>query len=275
MRININGKQVTAKTDQTGYFTYNYKTDRVGKNTATITYPGNTNFQKATATKTFNVKITSPIPTYITLNNIKEVNNGQTTTISGHYYYSNNIPLTQTTMRLNINGQTYTTKTDNNGYFTYNYKTNKAGTNTLTIEYPGNNNFQYASSYKTFNVKYPTVELNVYPVNYAYPQPGKQVGEDHFEAWYQTYNGQYYKGVHVDNYGYNPYTDDWSAPHYVIVDATFYFKNSAGQIYSDTYKASRATNYMNHTLVSGYTPYKVVVSYRKATASESKMLSPI
>ena len=153
MRLNINGKQVTAKTDKQGYFTYSYKTERVGKNTVTVSYPGNTNFKSATATKTFNVKITSPIYTYISLNSIKEVTNGQTTTISGYYYYGNNIPLIQTTMRLNINGKTYTAKTNDKGYFTYNYKTSKDGSNTVTVSYPGNTNFQSATATKTFNVK--------------------------------------------------------------------------------------------------------------------------
>jgi len=153
MRININGQTYTSKTDNKGYFTYNYKTDQVGKNTVTVSYPGNTNFKQTNSTKTFNVKITSPIYTYITLNNIKEVNNGQYTSISGYYYYGNNKPLTQTNMRINLNGQTYTSKTDNKGYFTYNYKTTKDGKNTVTVTYPGNTNFKQASNTKTFNVK--------------------------------------------------------------------------------------------------------------------------
>ncbi len=153
MRVNINGVQVLSKTDAKGFFTYTYKTNRVGKNNVNVSYPGNNNFQQASATKTFNVKITSPIATYIKLNGIKEVNNGQTTAISGYYYYSNDIPLTSTTMRINVNGQTFTAKTDNNGYFTYNYKTNKDGSNKVTVSYPGNNNFKNATATKTFNVK--------------------------------------------------------------------------------------------------------------------------
>ena len=153
MRVNINGVQVLSKTDDKGYFTYSYKTDRVGKNNVNVSYPGNKNFLQASATKTFNVKITSPIATYIKLNSIQEVNNGQTTTISGYYYYSNNIPLTSTTMRININGITYTAKTDDKGYFTYNYKTTMDGSNKVTVSYPGNTNFKSATATKTFNVK--------------------------------------------------------------------------------------------------------------------------
>ena len=63
------------------------------------------------------------------------------------------MPLTQTTVTININGQKYYAKTDNSGYFRYDYKTSKSGTNTVTVSYPGNSNFQSASEYTTFNVK--------------------------------------------------------------------------------------------------------------------------
>jgi phosphatidate phosphatase APP1 len=152
IKLNINEKESAIKTDNYGFYVCNYTSYKIGKNTVTISYPGNANFKAATATETFNVIVTKPIQTYITMNNIKSTTLGNYATISGHYYYSNNIPLTQTTMRLNINGQTYTTKTDNNGYFTYNYKTNKAGTNKVIISYPGNTNFKSTTATKTFVV---------------------------------------------------------------------------------------------------------------------------
>ena len=153
MTLNINGAKYYAKTDNNGYFTYNYKTIKAGTNTITVSYPGNTNFKAANTTKTFNVETTGPQPTYITLNNIVEVNQGNTVNISGYYYYDQAKPLRLTTMTLNINGAKYYAKTDNNGYFTYNYKTIKAGTNTITVSYPGNTNFKAANTTKTFNVK--------------------------------------------------------------------------------------------------------------------------
>ena len=153
MRLNINGQQVTAKTDANGYFTYNYKTTKDGSNTVTVSYQGNTNFKSATTTKTFNVKSNGPQYTYIKLNSIKEVTVGNTVTISGYYLYGNDIPLTYTTMRLKINGQQVTAKTDAKGYFTYTYKTTKSGTNNVTVTYPGNTNFKSATITKAFNVK--------------------------------------------------------------------------------------------------------------------------
>ena len=152
MSININGEKFTAKTDNNGYFTYNYKTDTPGINMVTVSYHGNSKFKAASATKTFNVKSSEPQYTYIILNSIPEVTCGDYTTISGHYYYSLLKPLTYTPMSLKINGVTYTAKTDNNGYFTYNYKTNKAGSNNVTVSYHGNSNFKAASATKTFKV---------------------------------------------------------------------------------------------------------------------------
>ena len=153
MRLNINGQTFTAKTNNNGYFTYNYKTTKTGPNTVTVSYPGNAKFKAATATKTFNVKGAGPQYTYITLNNIADVAYGGYATINGHYYYGNNKPLTYTNMRININGKQVTAKTDQTGYFTYNYKTDRIGKNTATVTYPGNTNFQKATATKTFNVK--------------------------------------------------------------------------------------------------------------------------
>lgn len=153
MRININGKQVLAKTNDKGYFSYTFKTNKVWKNTVTVSYPGNNYFKDSTVTKSFNVIITDPISTYIKLNSIKEVTKGQYTKISGYYYYSDNIPLTYTNMRININGEKFTAKTDDKGYFTYTYKTVTPGKNNVTVSYPGNTNFRQSRISEKFSVK--------------------------------------------------------------------------------------------------------------------------
>jgi len=188
LKININGKTYTTKTDKQGHYTYNHKTNKVGKNTITVTYPGNKNYKKATNTQTFNVKITSPIPTYITLNSVKEVNNGQTTTISGQYYYSNNIPLPNTTLKININGKTYTTKTDKQGHYTYNHKTNKDGTNIVTVSYSGNKNYKKASTSTSFNVKSVGPKNTYITLNYI---------DDTTLNDYVTISGYYYHSNNV------------------------------------------------------------------------------
>ena len=259
MRLNINGQQVLAKTDDKGYFTYSYKANRVGKNTVTVSYPGNSNFKSATATKTFNVKITSPISTYIKLDNIKEVTVGQTATISGHYYYSNDIPLTYTPMKVNINGQQYTAKTDGNGYFTCNYKTTKNGTGTVTVSYPGNTNFKSATATKTFYVKsvgaqYTYIVLdNISDVSYddAMTISGHYYYGNNIPLTYTpmriTINGMLYETVKTDDKGYFTY--------YHIPDRVF--KNTLTVSYkgNSNFQAASVTKTFNVKITSPIPTY--------------------
>ena len=266
MTISVNGKIIeTVKTDGKGFFSCDYLPSDVFKNTVTVSYHGNKNFKAATATKTFNVKITSPIVTYVDMNEIDKVEVGKYTTISGYYLYGNGVPLKQTTMRLNINGQQYTAKTDNKGYFTYNYKTNKSGTNTVIVSYPGNTNFLATSTTKTFKVSEPihTLEIDT-PLN---DHVIKIIDGDEFEAWYQTEDGQANKGVHLHSGG-GPISEI-TTPH-LITDAIFYFKNDAGNIITRQYDYGDGT-WMEHQLINGYTPYKVLVKYKRMTQEDLDM----
>ena len=272
MRININGETHTVKTDNQGYFKYDYYAERVYKNTVTVSYPGNTNFKGATATKTFNVKITSPIDTEFGYDYFDTseflVKLGDYKTFEGYYLYgSAHLPLAQTTISLNINGQKYTTKTNNDGIFTYTFKTTKPGLNKITVSYPGNSNFKGSSDTFTFDVYEDKVSLNIKPLTNGV---GERVykGNDIFEAWYQTYNAQHDKGIHIENYP-NDATDMDDAPYNLMLDAEIYFKDSQGNIWTDT-SESRWNNYLYHELVSGYTPYKVDIYYRKMTQNERK-----
>ena len=264
MKITINGELYdTVETDNKGYFSCYYLPEKVFKNTVTVSYQGNNNFKSASTTKTFNVKITSPISTYIYLYDVDDVDYGDYTTVSGFYYYGNYMPLAQTSLRITINGETYSVKTDNDGYFTYNYKTKKSGTNTVTVSYPGNTNFKSASSSDTFKVSEQTFTIELSTPNNSHSK--KYVGHDLFEAWYQTYDGQWYAGVNI--LVTDTYADYGEPPNYMFTDATFYFKNSAGNIISRTYDYGNGI-WMSHDLISGYTPYKVVATYRKMTQQE-------
>ncbi len=253
MRLNINGQTDTSKTDKNGYFTYSYKATLAGTNTVTVSYPGNDRFQKATATQTFNVKGTGPQDTYIKLNNIKDVAYGDYTTISGNYYYGTDIPLTYTNMRLNINGQTYTAKTDNKGYFTYNYKTTKDGKNTVTVTYPGNTNFKQASSTKTFNVKSIGPQTTYIKLNNIYD----------FSYYDYTYiTGYYYYGNDIP-LTYTPMTININGKKYTTkTDSDGFFsyyyspekvgKNTVNVSYhgNNNFKAASATKTFNVIITS-------------------------
>ena len=263
MKININGEIYYSKTDNNGYFSYSYQTEKIGKNTVTISYNGNSKFLGASITKSFNVITTTPIETYITLLDIPHVKKGEYTTISGYYEYGIGYPLSQTTLTLNINGQKIYTKTNNEGYFNYKFKPTKLGRNTVTASYSGNDKFKGTSTTESFTV----YNLELYVERYTGgDMTNYRVGNDYFRTWYQTFNAQNNKGVYVECYPID--IQDMGDPsNNLIMDTQFVFIDSDGYTYTDSFEDGYG-NAMYHYLVSGYTPYKVLVAYRKMTDHE-------
>ena len=156
MRIRINNEIYLSKTDKNGFFTYVYRADKSGLNKVTVYYPGNANFNPASAQTAFNVQGDGPTYTYIKLNKIEDVTYGKYVNISGYYLYAGDIPLTNTPMKIRVNDKDFTAKTDDNGYFCLNYQSEKVFKNNVTVSYHGNNNFAAANASKTFNVNIET-----------------------------------------------------------------------------------------------------------------------
>ena len=166
VKLDVNGEAYNTETDYYGDYYGEYIASMPGKKTVTVSFAGNNNYAASTAKTTFNV--TGKATTYININTIQDTTIGNTIKITGRYYYSHATPLTYTNMTFNINGVKYYNKTDANGYFSYSYKTNKEGTNKVTVSYPGNTKFKAASSTTTFNVKpkgpqYTYITLNNIP----------------------------------------------------------------------------------------------------------------
>ena len=263
MAININGERIYAKTDNNGYFRYDYITEKIGKNVVNVSYAGNSKFLGTSTTKTFNVKIVNPINTYITIFEIPDVKYGQSNTIEGYYEYGIGYPLSQTTLTLNINGQKIYTKTDNTGYFKYSFKPNKLGRNTVTASYAGNSNFKGTSSTESFTVYNLELYVERYTTGYM---TDYRIGNDYFRTWYQTFDAQNDRGVYVECHPMN--MQDMGDPsNYLIIDTKFVFIDDDGYTYSDSFEDGYG-NDMYHSLVYGYTPYKVLISYRKMTDHE-------
>ena len=114
----------------------------------TVSYAGNTKY-KATSTKTtFNV---TQKTTKITINKIANTQYTNTAKITGTFQSTNGKPL-PATLTITINGKKYTTKSDTNGTFIYNYKTNTVGTNNVTVSYAGNTKYKATTAKTTFTV---------------------------------------------------------------------------------------------------------------------------
>ena len=56
VKIKINKKTVTVKTNRQGVYVYNYKTTSKGTNNIILTFAGSTNYKKSSVKSTFKVK---------------------------------------------------------------------------------------------------------------------------------------------------------------------------------------------------------------------------
>ncbi len=153
LKININGKNFTTKTDTEGYYSYDFKTNAIGKNNVTVSYHGNLNFAATSSNITFNVIAQS---TNMTIYDIEDVGLNEEVTISGRYLDKNGVFLIRTPLKISFNGQAYTTKTNDSGEFTFKVKTTQVGVNNVSVAYPGNIRYSGDVDTATFYVKQPT-----------------------------------------------------------------------------------------------------------------------
>ena len=149
LTINIGTERFIVKTDDNGYYKYNYKTSKIGINNVSVSYPGNAHYQQANTKTSFTVTKKSTI---LTLNNITNVQLGDSVVISGRYTDNNGYRLILTPITINIGTERFIVKTDDNGYYKYNYKTSKIGINNVSVSYPGNDKYKGDNKKNTFNV---------------------------------------------------------------------------------------------------------------------------
>lgn len=150
IQLKINNKKYTTKTDNNGTYTFNYNAKTPGKNNITISYPGNSKYMSTTIKSTFNV---TSKKTLIKINKIPDTYYNSISSISGYYIDSENKPLKNTLLKIKINNENRTTKTDNTGYFNHKYTAKNIGSNNITISYPGNKKYNGTTTKTTFNVK--------------------------------------------------------------------------------------------------------------------------
>ena len=149
LKIIINGKTLTTRTDTNGRYNATSKVGIVGTNNVTVSHSGGTGFNP-TSTNTIFKMIKQDLK--ITINPINNVKKGSNITITGTFTDTNNKIRTNTNLKVNLNGKEYTTKTDSKGVFTYTTTANKLGTNTAIISHTGGTNYNPTSSEITFTV---------------------------------------------------------------------------------------------------------------------------
>lgn len=88
----------------------------------------------------------------ITLNPIESVTKGDTVTFTGKLTDSNGKAIVNAQVKLKINGSQKTLRTNENGAFTHTFKMIKEGTNNITAEFNGNNDYTAAETNSTVEV---------------------------------------------------------------------------------------------------------------------------
>ena len=179
---------------------------------------------------------------------------------------NNNNILRNVNITIKVNNERFNLKTDNYGYYRYDYKTNKAGTNTVEVSVIGNENYEISTTSNRFNV------LQTYNMTlnfYKDKSDEKIVYNDRFGSFYEyRENWQWSQGAYV--FVEDIYEGIDGQASNLLLNATFYFKNSKGNIISRQF-----TDYfeevLSHELISGYTPLKVTVTYRKKTDDERSL----
>ena len=156
--ITINGQEYTTTTDNDGKYNYKYKTEMTGLHNIEVIYAGDTTYFTSNNKTTFNVR---KINTNLSINNINDTTIGQEIEISGVLTdeFGNTLP--NTSIVIIINGQEYTTTTDNNGKYNYKYTTSTLGENIVSVNYLGDNKYSPSSNQTSFNVRKINTNLSI------------------------------------------------------------------------------------------------------------------
>jgi len=142
LNINLNGKDYTVKTDSNGQASLAIDTLKPGTYTATISYKGSSNY-KASST-TAKVTVTKSA-TLISAPDVSvsygDPNGKLVSTITNEH----GKPLV-VNLNVDLNGKTYTAKTDSNGQISVSTADLAPGTYTATISYKGSSNYKSTST---------------------------------------------------------------------------------------------------------------------------------
>ena len=109
-------------------------------------------------------KKSNRIPTKITIDPIETTQYTDNVTISGKYRDITGRILRYTPLNVKINTNSYRIQTDVNGNFKEKFRTNTIGTNTVTVNYYGNINFEGNTSTETFTVTRQDTKITINPI---------------------------------------------------------------------------------------------------------------
>ncbi len=150
VKIYINGVKYLVRTDKTGTYFLSVQTTQTGINKVSIGYSGNDKYEAYETNTTFTV--TGKQPVIVTYEPIGNVKRGQNVTITGKFKTDTGKAISNSNVKIYINGVKYYAKTDNTGKYTLSAQANTLGINNVTIGYSGNNKYDAYETNTTFTV---------------------------------------------------------------------------------------------------------------------------
>ncbi len=161
LKININDKSASAKTNDDGKFYFLTKIGKVGINNVTVSHNGGTNFNPISVNTTYTV-LKQDLK--ITVDPINQTSFGENVTITGTFTDENGIARNGSKVKVEVNGKFGSALVDENGTYTFTTVIGKIGINNVTISHKGGANFNPASINTTYSVVKQDLKITVDPI---------------------------------------------------------------------------------------------------------------
>lgn len=162
VKIIVNGKKFYAKTDNKGFYSLITRVTAVGINNVSIGYSGNDKYNSYEVNTTFNAEKQNVLVTY---NQIADTKVGENITITGKFMDANGRAITNSNVKILINGKKHYAKTDSTGTYTFRTTVTAAGINDVTVAYSGNDKYNSFEEATTFNADSQDVLITYEPIN--------------------------------------------------------------------------------------------------------------
>ena len=161
VKIIVNGEKYYSKTDKSGRFNISILVTKVGTNNLSVGYSGNAKYNAYEYNTTFIVGKQNVI---VTNDPVKEVPAGTNVTITGTFTTNLGKTISNSNVRVIVNGVKYLAKTDKNGKYNLSVLVTKVGVNNLSVGYSGNAKYNPYEVNSTFNVGKQNVIVTYDPV---------------------------------------------------------------------------------------------------------------
>ena len=147
--IKVNDKAYNVTTASDGSYSKTITASVAGKNKVSVSYSGNDKYLSSSNNTNYNVE---KLSTKITLNKINDTTVGEKAKVTGKLLDENGKAVSNVTIKVTVNGKTYTAKTGSDGSFSVSALTNSSGKLKVKAEYSGSDKYSSSSATRTVTV---------------------------------------------------------------------------------------------------------------------------